>query len=221
MTVQALAAMVRGNDPFTFARYGNGEWDAILGKGTRTGSGSQDFTSELRAQLARTVIEHDDKILGMQSERYLRKLGLWTPVLDWLEVCAPDAVWAPGDVLHWASRDGQLYQFIDVMRDVRPILVGPEWLSRLDFDHLLFKIPSINCWFVVDEITKRLVKFPAGQVICLSAGPAAKVIAHRLHGLGHRIIDCGSLWDVYCWRPSRKYHHAMTPQIIEANLYGQ
>jgi hypothetical protein len=33
-----------------------------------------------------------------------------------------------------------------------------------------------------------------------------------------QLIDCGSVWDVYCGQPSRKYHRAMTSEIIERNL---
>jgi hypothetical protein len=35
-----------------------------------------------------------------------------------------------------------------------------------------------------------------------------------------QLIDCGSVWDVYCGQPSRKYHRAMTNEIIEANLHA-
>jgi hypothetical protein len=221
LTVHDLADLIHARKPACFVRYGNGEWDCTLGTGQQTGSRSQHFTPELRQAMAETIIAHDGKIMGIQSQRYLERCRLWRPASQWLFDRGLMIDWAVGDVLHYASRDGMLYPFISALRqhpDV--VMVGPEWLERLDIDHRLLVVPSVDAWAVVDPVVDSLRKLDPGACVCLSAGPAAKVIAHRLRGADLTVIDCGSVWDVFCWRPSRRYHHEMAARTVEANLYG-
>jgi len=44
------------------------------------------------------------------------------------------------------------------------------------------------------------------------------VLIHRLRHEYMQLIDCGSLWDVYCGIPSRKYQRQITPDILRRNL---
>jgi hypothetical protein len=81
--------------------------------------------------------------------------------------------WAVGDVLHYASRDGMLYPFIAALRqhpDV--VMVGPEWLERLDIDHRLLVVPSVDAWAVVDPVVDSLRKLdPARACACRQGQP--------------------------------------------------
>ncbi|HUS95279.1 MAG TPA: hypothetical protein VMX97_00915, partial [Hyphomicrobiaceae bacterium] len=45
------ADRIKAGKPFAFVRYGNGEWDCILGLYHTTRSGSQRFTPDLRDAL--------------------------------------------------------------------------------------------------------------------------------------------------------------------------
>jgi len=197
-------------------RYGNGEWDLVLGRGTHTGSRSQAFNDELRAAMRETVIHHDGKVMAMQNERYLRKLRLYGDVQDWLARHAPDIDWQPADVLHRASGDGSLGPFVRSLRD--PVFVGPRHLEHLPIRGEHLPIPERDCWAHIDAIETGIRRIDAGRTVCISAGPTAKVLIHRLRHEGMQLIDCGSLWDVYCGVCSRRYHHAMTHETIGRNL---
>ncbi len=45
-------------------------------------------------------------------------------------------------------------------------------------------------------------------MIAVSAGPAAKIIVHKLQAFYPRaaVVDFGSLWEPYVGRANRKYH---------------
>lgn len=216
-TIEEVAAWIRSGDPFTFTRYGNGEWDLILGRGTHTGSRSQTFTTALRQAMRETVIEHDGKKMGMQSRRYLHKLRLLQPAEMWLQENGIRIDWEAGDVLHWASQRGELAPFVDALTDADPLFVGPEYMERIPLDGDVMVIPSRNCWQQVDEIEEAIRTHGQNRVVCLSAGPAAKVLIHRLRNEPMQLIDCGSLWDVYCGVLSRNYHKRIDHTIAEAN----
>lgn len=216
-TIDEVSGWVRSGQPFAVARYGNGEWDLILGRGRHTGSRSQVFTHDLRQAMRETVIDHHGKKMAMQSRRYLSKLRLLAPAERWLAKNGIEIEWESGDVLHWASLRGEMAGFVDALAGVRPLFVGPEHLKRIPIDGDVLTIPARNCWREVDRIEKDIRAQGMNRTVCISAGPTAKVLIHRLRNEPMQLIDCGSLWDVYCGVPSRKYHKNIDRVTAEAN----
>ena len=216
MLMPEMIARIESREPFSWVRYGNGEWDLILGRGKRTGSGSQWFTHSLREAMRETVIHHHGKVMARQSEQYLRKVGLWGKSQMWLKASRIEIDWQSGEVLHRASLAGELGPFVQALND--PLFVGPQWLESLRISGDVMPIPEQDCWDDVRAIEVAIRQHGEGRTVCISAGPAAKVLIHRLHGENMQLIDCGSLWDVYCGKPSRKYHKAMSSEVIERNL---
>lgn len=216
-TIHDVAAWIRSGDPFTFTRYGNGEWDLILARGKHTGSRSQVFTESLRQAMRETVIQHGGKKMGVQSLRYLHKLRLLQPAEMWLRKHRVKIAWESGNVLHWASQRGELSPFVDALEDADTLFVGPEHIDRIPLDGDVMVIPSRNCWQQVDSIEEAIRQHGQNRTVCISAGPAAKVLIHRLRNEPMQLIDCGSLWDVYCGVVSRSYHKTIDHTIAEAN----
>ena len=214
-SAQELADLVIGGQPFAWVRYGNGEWDLVLGRGTRTGSGSQVFTNDLREAMRETVTDHDGKIMAMQNERYLRKIGLYGKAQAWLAQHGVAIDWQPADVLHHASGNGELGPLVRALRN--PVFVGPQHLARLPIAGDRISVPERNCWGYIDVIEVEVRERCAGRTVCVSAGPAAKVLIHRLRDEPMQLIDCGSLWDVYCGVISRKYHQNIDHAIAKRN----
>lgn len=191
---------------YSFVRYGNGEWDLILGKNWRTGSKTQYFTDDLREAMRETLLQHNGETLGMQRPAYLNKCGLWGPGQNWLRknnlISLP---WREGDVLHDASVAGRLQLFVEAIRGSVAV-IGPDHLSALPFADQHIKVPPTNAWGAVDKILKE-ASVLRDCVVLVSAGPAAKVLIHRLHALdrGCAIIDTGAVLDPYCGVMSRRY----------------
>jgi hypothetical protein len=197
-------------------RYGNGEWDAVLGLKRETGSRSQVFSEDLREAMRETVIDHHGKHMAIQSERYLRRCKLYDKLQLWLKTNHISIDWQDADILHRASLAGELAPFVRSLRSA--LIVGPRHLEHLPFGSDFLPIPTRNCWDHIDAIEAGVRAAGQGRTICLSAGPAAKVLIHRLRHEDMQLVDCGSLWDVYCGQPSRRYHNNMTSEIIERNL---
>ena len=213
--IKDFVRLVKSEIPFSFARYGNGEWDCILGLKESTGSGSQVFTEDLREAMRETVLENRGVTMGMQNTRYLTKLNLIYPVYKYLNDNKIVYPWYTADVFHNASKDKQIAPLVNALRKKKFVMVGPEWLENLSFVDEVIVIKEKNCWDDVDDIEKELSHYN-DCVIGFAAGPTANVIIHRLHGT-NQLIDFGSVWDVYCGVVTRKYHKKITDQHFEIN----
>jgi hypothetical protein len=216
LVMDELISLIKAGAPFKWVRYGDGEWFLVLGRRTETHSRSQVFSESLREAMRETVRDHHSKVMAIQNEPYLRKIKLYQPIQDWLQANKVRIDWRPGDILHRASASGRLAPFIRALN--RPVFVGPAHFRNLPIQGDLLEIQPKDCWDRIDEIESEMRSFCAGRTVCISAGPAAKVLIHRLRHEDMQLIDCGSLWDVYCGKRSRRYQKAMTPEIIERNL---
>lgn len=213
---------LKNNHPFSFVRYGNGEWDCILKKYHKTRSGSQTFTPNLQAALIRSLT-HPVSInyyRAMQSVSFLQRVGLWSEITQFLQYNKNK--WYDAEILHKASRKGKLFPFIDEIQKKKLVIVGPQWLKKLPFDFKFIPVVSKNCWSTYNCLFDSL-KHEIESVILFSAGPTTKVLISTLFpivGKTSYLIDCGSMWDPFCGVKSRRYHKNMTASIIHTNLVG-
>jgi len=208
--------------PFSFVRYGNGEWDLVLGRGTRTGSGSQWFSSDLRNAMRNTLLESrsGDYYYAIQSRKYLKRLRLLLKVKSWLSNNSCNLDWYCGEVFHRSSMQGKLFPLIKSLHNMPVVIVGPSWLRKLRFADNFIEVKSKNCWQDVDEIEEQ-IRVYNNSVIGFSAGPTTKVLIHRLYpemGKHSWLIDFGSLWDVYCGKPSRRYQKRIGEEVMQRNF---
>lgn len=220
----AYVQQLRDGQPFAFVRYGNGEWDCVLGLYHQTGSGSQRFTPDLRDALAQSLVEGREGryYRAMQSTTYLRRVRILPRAESWLARNAPGIQWQDGEVFTKASMKGQLYPLVAAMSARQVVVVGPAWLGKLPFASAHVQVRAHDCWQDVGRIA-ALVRTYRDCVVTFSAGPTAKVLIHQLWpemGEHSWLIDFGSLWDVYCDKPSRRYHKRITPAIRRRNMGG-
>lgn len=209
------ANKIQNGEYFSLVRYGNGEWDCILGTKDRTGSGSQWLNiPTLKKGLQVSLLDTRDRhyYLAMQSLSYLGREGFIPKIGRWLRQNNVSIKWHSGEVFHRASRARQLAPLIKQLWQRPVVIVGPKWLDKLPFAKTFIEVASKDCWKDVDAIERRLRGIPAGTVVSFSAGPTTKVLIHRLFPtLGDIcwLIDFGSLWDPYCGVFSRTYHRAL------------
>lgn len=216
---------LRNGQRFSFARYGNGEWDCILDLYHRTRSGSQRFTPDLREALTKslTVARGETYYPALQSVSYLERLGLLPKAEAWCGQNAVNVTWHDGEVFTRASRAGTLYPLVEALRMQRVVVVGPHWLMKLPFASVFMAVQTRDCWAQVDALEAQLRELQ-NVVVAFSAGPAAKVLIHRLApviGKHSWLIDFGSLWDPFCGVRSRTYHKRLTPELLQRNLEGK
>jgi hypothetical protein len=216
---------LRNGERFAFVRYGNGEWDCILDLYYRTRSGSQRFSPDLRKALMASLTQPRGGayFTALQSVSFLGRLGLLPKAEAWCAANASGLTWHDGEIFTRASRTGKLYPLVEALRGQRVVVVGPQWLMKLPFASVFVPVKSRDCWAQIEDIEAQL-RGLQNVVVAFSAGPAAKVLIHRLQpviGKHSWLIDFGSLWDPYCGVRSRSYHKRITPDIIRRNLEGK
>lgn len=224
--------LLEQKEPFSFARYGNGEWGCILRTAKRTGTGSQALDiRELRYGLESSIKRRGNKpnyYLGMQSVRYLERQEMWGDITNWLQKNARKSRWCNGEVWVKASIHGHLFQLLDQLRRMLVVVVGPPWLRALShetFTYVKFiEVSPTDCFKDYRNIYNQVLDCPRGAVFSISAGPTTKVLIHDVFDqIGHHswLVDFGSLWDVYAGRNTRRYHARIKGDLLRLNLRGK
>ena len=225
--IDFFESMMRAETPFAFSRYGDGEFQSILGYSGRNCDGVV-YSENLQKALTETLIYphlQENYFYGLLAialrffrphiEKFLTKNNL-------------DIPWTEATFLVAANRQGQLAHFLNVLRK-RPLLyVGPKYLREIG--HILglnvrhfIDIPPTNAFESRSEIkNKILVYSDKADFIGFSAGPSAKWLIWALYselGDTHTLFDFGSIFDGYVGRPSRKYQRRSTwIKISRANM---
>jgi len=207
--------------PFSFSRFGDGEWHCILGKKGENCNGDT-YTSALAHDLRQCFTQ-------LPEENYFR--GHLTiahhagreKVARFQKILADN--WVNGDVFLNAFLAREIRPLVEAFPE-RFLYVGPEYLRPL-FGRKLLVIPAKNCHAQIDDLVKR-VDAEIGKkhidMVGFSAGMCANVLIHRLypdHGNQVTMIDFGSLWDGCLGVPSRSYVEGLDPEKMRLATFGE
>ena len=212
---------LKTDTPFTFARYGDGEWLTILGfYGGRNSNGctfTKELSDDMRAALHRHNPYHHAILKIARRERpVLHKdeaVPYGGPVIDkWLSDNGITLPWYNGDVLLEESLQGNLFPLVEQIREKRVLYVGNHRLRDLNmkgkgfFPYVSYvEPPPQNAHSVVDdlitEISTLIQKYKI-DFVGWSSGLAAKVMIDEIYMRYPEItqIDFGSMFDGY-FRP--------------------
>lgn len=223
------AARINKRQPFTFVRYGDGEWSAIFQDRSRTSSGSQALNiPTLKDAMTKSVVK------AHRADNYFpayRRTAMKPRIRKWLRDNASGVNWHDCTVFYKASRHGALHPFIKAVQELGypVVVIGPERLRKLDgkaFDIAQFiQLPNRDCWQDRRRVMKECMSVKGPAFFTFTAGPAAKPWAWQLYqtkGKDSFILDLGSLWDPYVGKRSRSYHKTLlkNPAIMRRNLTG-
>lgn len=212
--------------PFSFARFGDGEWMAILGRTGANCDGHRYFP-ELGQRLREAATEDRGYTYGIQRSS-VRKDG--AAIAAFLRRHEVRRQWRNADVFHYASRDGMLFPLVEQLRRMEVVVVGPAHLRSLDcrvfrYTHFV-EVPARNCFLELRRIKNEILRWGRDRssvVYSISASMAANLLVHDLVpiiGKSNWLVDFGSLWDVYAGRASRRYMGTISHETIEKNLTG-
>jgi len=221
-TLDFFVDALRANTPFTVSRWGDGEWNSVLGKTHGKNCDGHRYFEKMGDDLRAVLLDKPAYILGIQRHALRIFKGR---VEDWLATHGLTHLdWIDADVFHEASEKGELVELVKEMRQRPVMLVGPPHLEQLQHylgAHLFVPVAPLNSYLSLDQIhqtvTDKLAAMPAGTVVSISMGMPSKLLVHRLHArwaAQHTIIDFGSVWDVYAGVVSRKYMHRMTNPVL-------
>lgn len=209
--VSTFSSLLEAGTPFSFSRYGDGEWRAILGNKGRNCDGHEYFP-EMAHQLRDALIHPGSYFFGMQNYA-MRKLG--RQLYHFIRKNGISITWHNSDVFHYASLAGELFPLISALRGKEVVMVGPSYLTSLPTDFFpvshCITVPESNCFLAIDAIEKNILAYAKNHdniVYAFSASMAANCMIHHLYpriGASNWLIDFGSLWDCYINMDSRGY----------------
>ena len=220
--------MIERDEPFAFLRYG--DMLACVTDTLYEGYGFQKFTPGLKADMLRTLVEyHRDPhyIMALAPVYHFKRLGLWGHVAHFLHDNDLDDIgWVCTEVFNRAMLKGELWPFVQALRNTDTFVVGPAKFAPLTEttlpDAALLVIPDRECYAQMDEMTDAILAHrPRPAVVTISAGPAAVVLIHRLWpviGKSTTLISIGTAWAPFAGVAEHVDHRRITEETMRHNL---
>jgi hypothetical protein len=208
-----FTAHLCNSEPFTYIRYGDGEWLSILGCRGRNSDG-QDYAPATLGQELRWTLEYAAGLwpnnerfyVGVHDGYYRRAVcrhlveSRLVPRVRWVE----DNLFADG------LNNLSTLRFLLAVQGFRgrKVLVANETLApiarALRCHHIV--VPRIDCHLSLTAIEDRCHFCEPSLVVCC-AGMASEPLLCRLHRANPHgmYIDCGSVFDAIVGLPTRYY----------------
>jgi hypothetical protein len=197
------------------ARYGDGEFNCMMGKVGHTGGGWH-YTPKMAGALHET--------LTMQGFFHCYNIkSNEVSAGNWLEKEKVDIKWYQENTILKASLDGKLSSFIkEIRHQGRKVVIvtGNAHLKRFKgFPEakLIVVEPQKQQLLVLakaDKIIRGLVDF---RTVLFSCGPLTNIFIAKMAQMKTRainLIDIGSTWDMYVGNVSRGYARKLTHERI-------
>lgn len=208
-----ICEMLADRQPFSFARFGDGEFFAILGAEGENCDGHR-YYPRLGQRLRAILAAKPSYLVGLQPLAVMRH-GI-QPVL----AHSQGIRWVFSDSLHMAMHGGRLDRFFDALGDRDAMLVGPPHLRPLSrakgWSHLT--IPAINCWDRYEQTGQSLREsLPTSDVVVLfCASMMSNVLIDDLHAwcAENTYVDVGSVFDPCVGIASRPFYEELTPPFV-------
>lgn len=217
-----MVSKMNRDEPFSFARYGDGEFSAIFQNrpGAKNCDGHSYFPS-MGIELERSLDEPGPYYYGLQ------RAGVMDALAEQVEARWSNIPWRDAAAFHYASIFGRLFPVVAALKQKKVLMVGPKYLKDLPFvngGHVV--IPEVNCYREQDRILsdiRGMLKSRRAQVVAFSASMLSDILIHKLYpecGDSKWLIDFGSVWEPYVGRPNRTYHKNFTREQLEKNING-
>lgn len=207
-TFKNICKMLKSGKNFKFARYGDGEIACMMGKVGRN-TDKHEYFPDLGEKLVESAI-NADYMVGIQPMAVKMHHEYIDKIFEQYEDAGHELFNA--DVLHSASIDGKLHEFMQSLKCRHVIYVGPLHLAEISEDNLHIVTVPKDCWLQYEQICEDLEFYLDGvvnAVVLLSCSMMAEVIIDRFKDYPHTFIDTGSVFDPYCNVFSRKYHYKL------------
>lgn len=209
--LQYYVDKLKKGEKFSLARYGDGEFYCMWGKQGENSNGCL-YSPELREALIKSLRHKDDLsfIYGMQRvlPQDQAKAEKEYPGIDWHD----------SEVFGEAVARGELFPFIEQLRNMKLVVIGNESIFQFIYKTLkpqvFIKVPPVNA-FTAD------VKIPIikDAVYLFSCGMAANAFIAEFHGkVDGWLIDLGHIWDPFTGNMSRCDLEGKTLEEINRNL---
>lgn len=210
-TFDRMCEMLRNDQQFKFARYGDGEFFCMFGKKGHN-CDKHEYFQDLGDALRNAYFSDPRYMIGIQP------LSINNGIYQQADIIGGTPAYIyNADVLHNASIDGKLIELFKSFEGRPSVVVGPAHLSNVG--DIWIKIPDVNCWLDYDRVYGELYSLlnyldpqkiaTRKPVVLLCASMMSEVLIHDFKDHEATFIDCGSVLDPYYGKLSRSYHHKL------------
>lgn len=206
LSFDVICEKIRSGEHFSLARYGDGEFNAILGVDGANCDGHS-YYPEMGKELADTLRSSPQYCIGLHQNAKIQKA-----TLDWLVSESFSANFVSNAVFHCATRDGLFNQFWDALKGKRVVIVAPKYIrgQTAVYASKFIEIPGIETYSRMKEITTELESFDFTDSVCLiCASMTAPLVVDYLYETYRdtaTFIDFGSSFDPVVGVKSRSFH---------------
>lgn len=215
LPLEFFTSRLQRSNPFSYVRYGDGEFNAIFNSPGHNCDGHTYFT-QMGLELAETLItpRAGEYLYGIGPKAARKMQG---SVTRWLTTYAPDVQWHTTETFVNASVAGELLPLMSALRKQRVLLVGGAHLRPVaDYlDARLVTVPATNAWLRKALLRRQIENWIGDvRVVLFSAGMVSKILIWELFPKysSHMLWDTGSLFDMYCGKDSRSYARRMADE---------
>ncbi len=225
LTLDDLIAHIKDNEPFSYSRWGDGEWQCLLGSKRRWNTDGHRYYPALQQRLREVVKSQPSYYMGLQ-QMGMDVLG--KQIYDFVKDL--DIVWVNSDIIHSANINGtwnisgkkqriefetkyphmefrqgiSLTQLFKAVKNKNNVLIGNRWLRHFkEFNHQYISVPHVNCWLDrprIFELACELAETRKHLIFHICASLMTEVLIDELYnkfGQKHTFIDIGSAYDPY------------------------
>ena len=208
-----ICSKIESGEHFTFARYGDGEFIALMGE-TPNGANCDNHTyfPEMGFELAEIL--RRDPLYGVGI--FTTEISVSPSAFAWLMANVPEyRKYSRSDVFHIEMKETskRIERLFEAINDRGFVMVGPSHLRSMEskFNITDFvEVPKHNCWLHTDIALSEIRQIdPIGKIVCFAASMAANVWIDRLYqqyGDQCTLLDCGSIFDPFVGIPQRSFH---------------
>lgn len=204
MTYDDLCRRIEAREPFAFSRWGDGEWNAILGRPGRNCDGHR-YYPDMGEALSHALIESATDGRHYKGLQPRAKQIMGERIDQWEREHHVSIHWHDADIIHDAALRGDLARFVGVCG--RPILVGPEHTAPIKATHVY--IPARDAWTHREEIlmltASAMLRSKEPVVLCCGMLAEWLIWILRLMDPNRIIVDAGSVFDPWGGRRARTY----------------
>jgi len=211
---EEMCNMLGDRTPFSFSRFGDGEFGAIFGT-EGANSEKQPYHRELGDRLRKIVEDSPGYMMGLQTYAVFVHGAL--PIRS----LSSGMEWVLADALHNASMEGKLHSFFKALSGRPVTLCGGAHLGRLaeKKQWRFVNVAEGDCWPQYKTLRRTLESAALGEgaVFLLCASMTANVLIDDLFELNplNTYIDAGSVFDPFVGIKSRVYHHALAKNPLD------
>lgn len=228
--IEWYADQILSAKPFSFVRYGEGEWRFIV-PDIPEKSGRYSFWKfdEAQEKLRQTVLKcHDaDRYFpALWHQPHLNAHGWLDQVKKWFSDNSLGWIkWHRGRVWRLATEGNRMGVVVSAIREQKlpVIVVGPQRISRTVKELGAKKFIPIHprqAYWDIEAIEQELLNFDNPAFISFSAGCNTKMMIHSLWPkIGHHsfMVDFGATWDGLCGNKTRPYHRSLDAKRMRVN----